>query len=53
MSKVRLRTWSNAKGEQAAWIAAAALGAMLAFGTTAAHPADKHRGLRRDESARR
>ena len=53
MAKVRKRTWSNAKGEQTAWVAAAALGAALAFGATAAHPAEKHRGLRRDESARR
>ena len=42
---VRKRTWSNAKGEQTAWIAAAALGAVLAFGATAAHPADNHRDL--------
>jgi hypothetical protein len=38
MAKVRKRTWSNSKGEQTAWIAAAALGAVLAFGATAAHP---------------
>jgi hypothetical protein len=72
MTKVRKRTWSNAKGEQTAWIAdyvvarnlpnsdrtailplhpvcskrcAAALGAVLAFGATAAHSADNHRDL--------
>jgi hypothetical protein len=42
---VRKRTWSNAKGGLPAWIAAAALGAALAFGTTAAHPAEKHHDL--------
>jgi hypothetical protein len=36
MANVRKRTWSNAKGEQTAWIAAAALGAVLAFGAAAA-----------------
>jgi len=51
MAKVRKRTWSNSKGEQTAWSAAAALGTVLTFGATAAHPAEKHRGLR-DESAR-
>jgi len=45
MTKVRKRTWSNAKGEQTAWIAAAALGAVLAFGATAAYSADNHRDL--------
>jgi hypothetical protein len=45
MAKVRKRTWSNAKGEQTAWIAAAALGAVLAFGATAAYSADKHHDL--------
>jgi hypothetical protein len=38
MAKVRKRTWS-------AWIAAAALGAVLAFGAPAAYSADKHRDL--------
>ena len=52
MAKVRRRAWSNSN-EQTAWIAAAALGAVLAFGATAAYSAEKHRGLRRDESARR
>ena len=36
MANVRKRTWSNAKGEQTVWIAAAALGAVLAFGAAAA-----------------
>ena len=45
MTKVRKRTWSNAKGEQTAWIVAAALGAALAFGATPAYSADKHRDL--------
>jgi hypothetical protein len=43
--KVRRRTSSNSKCEQTAWIAAAALGAALAFGATAAHPAEKHHDL--------